>query len=371
MNYRRGAENYENMPGWQKAMYWLPAGLSSFASGLENFLAPLGLDNLMSSADRLTSNGAAPTSPIQYTSAMIRGEAESISPVLAFAYDFGTAAANLAPSILLSTATSGMLGAIGAPAAAARIAGMIPIAAPAAGNAYVQKVREGYTPEQAGMYSTLVGVSSAVLQYLIGGIAQLGGVAPGQLAAKISHLDNAIARVSLTAGVYMGFEAVKDVLREILQPLYATILLDEDYEIDFGSVAYSALMGAVMGGLFSAREIMRAAQPPPRPSEASSFVGYLDENGTDHFEGCGTPEAERVRLRELSKRYHPDTGANPDAEIYRHITKQYNMRKAWHQGGALRELQPPRAPIRPRTSKRPRRRTSTRRRRRSSMRHRS
>ncbi|MDR1130954.1 MAG: hypothetical protein LBL15_00855, partial [Oscillospiraceae bacterium] len=57
-----------------------------------------------------------PTSPVQYTSARVRQEAQDNSPVLGTLYDLGTIVSNVAPSVLVNALTGGL----GAPAAVAK-----------------------------------------------------------------------------------------------------------------------------------------------------------------------------------------------------------------------------------------------------------
>lgn len=251
LNWRQGVDNYQEMPWLGKATYWLPAGLDQFAGGVA----------------QLFSEEALPTSPVQVTSSMVREEAHDTSPVLGFAYDLGTTSANMAPSVLTSMAV-GLIN----PAAGA-VTGDILMGASAAGNAYNQKVKEGYSKDQARTYAVLVGASEACLQYLLGGVGQLGGVSETQLLSKIAQIDSGFARFALTMGVHGLSEGMEEGLQEILEPAFASIIFGEDYEVDPGDVIYSALMGFAMGDVFALPGEVGAQVRDSRTGKAYQAMG--------------------------------------------------------------------------------------------------
>ena len=76
-------------------------------------------------------------------------------------YDFLRTVTNMAPSIMLSVATSGLLSGLGVAAgvanAAGRIAGAGSMGLSAAGNAYNQAIKEGYDADRARTYAALIG----------------------------------------------------------------------------------------------------------------------------------------------------------------------------------------------------------------------
>lgn len=118
-----------------------------------------------------------PVSSTQITSQLIQQEAQEKSPALGTLYTLGTTLSNMAPSILASALGSWALGAAGLSAGTAsaigRAAGGTALGASAGGNAYTQKLNEGYSSEAAQNYATLVGASEGALQYLLGGIGAL------------------------------------------------------------------------------------------------------------------------------------------------------------------------------------------------------
>lgn len=183
---RQGAAQYEELGALGKALYWIPAGLDQFGSGIR----------------QLFQREAVPVSSTQITSQLIQQEAQEKSPVLGTLYTLGTTLSNMAPSILASALGSWALGAAGlsagTAAAVGRATGAATLGASAGGNAYTQKLNEGYSSEAAQNYATLVGASEGALQYLLGGIGALSKSGTGRIAAKIAGLDNALGRVART-----------------------------------------------------------------------------------------------------------------------------------------------------------------------------
>ena len=95
----------------------------------------------------------------------------------------------------------------------------------AGGNAYAEKIREGYTPDQALGYAVLVGASEGALQYLLGGISSLGGVSAEQIVARIAKINNGFAKFVLSLGTRALSEGMEEGLQEVLTSLFANALL--------------------------------------------------------------------------------------------------------------------------------------------------
>lgn len=314
LNYRLGAQNYADMGGLGKALYWIPAGLSQFSGGVE----------------QLFSREAVPTSPTLYTSSMIQQEAQERSPVLGTLYELGTTLSNMAPSILASS-----LGAwaLGMPAAAAGALGSATLGASAGGNAYTQALNEGYKPDEAREYAILVGASEGALQYLLGGMQNLGGAGVSAVASKIGALDNALGRIARSSGGRligsMISEGTEEGLQEMLEPAFRTLIFDEEYDANFGDVAYSFLLGALSAGVIegpgAVRESIQRRRQPSAP-DFSAMEGYLDENGVDNFQGART-------LDELDSRYMELANSeNAESLDWESIANQYRMARAYLRG---------------------------------------
>lgn len=323
---RQGAAQYEELGALGKALYWIPAGLDQFGSGIR----------------QLFQREAVPVSSTQITSQLIQQEAQEKSPVLGTLYTLGTTLSNMAPSILASALGSWALGAAGLSAGTAsaigRAAGGTALGASAGGNAYTQKLNEGYSSEAAQNYATLVGASEGALQYLLGGIGALSKSGTGHIAAKIAGLDNALGRVARTvsgstAARLLGSmisEGTEEGLQELLEPAFAAIIFDEEYEADFEDAAYAFLLGALSAGIIEGPAAIDYARRPAGFS-FRDMDGYAD-NGVDYFEGANTLEEVEARYRDLARQYHPDLGG--DAAIMAEINRQRTMARAFFRGRA-------------------------------------
>lgn len=323
---RQGAAQYEELGALGKALYWIPAGLDQFGSGIR----------------QLFQREAVPVSSTQITSQLIQQEAQEKSPVLGTLYTLGTTLSNTAPSILASALGSWALGAAGlsagTAAAVGRATGAATLGASAGGNAYTQKLNEGYSSEAAQNYATLVGASEGALQYLLGGIGALSKSGTGRIAAKIAGLDNALGRVARTvsgstAARLLGSmisEGTEEGLQELLEPAFAAIIFDEEYEADFEDAAYAFLLGALSAGIIEGPAAIAYARRPAGFS-FRDMDGYAD-NGVDYFEGANTLEEVEARYRELARQYHPDAGG--DTAIMAEINRQRTMARAFFRGRA-------------------------------------
>lgn len=323
---RQGAAQYEELGALGKALYWIPAGLDQFGSGIR----------------QLFQREAVPVSSTQITSQLIQQEAQEKSPVLGTLYTLDTTLSNMAPSILASALGSWALGAAGLSAGTAsaigRAAGGTALGASAGGNAYTQKLNEGYSSEAAQNYATLVGASEGALQYLLGGIGALSKSGTGRIAAKIAGLDNALGRVARTvsgstAARLLGSmisEGTEEGLQELLEPAFAAIIFDEEYEADFEDAAYAFLLGALSAGIIEGPAAIAYARRPAGFS-FRDMDGYAD-NGVDYFEGANTLEEVEALYRDLARQYHPDLGG--DAATMAEINRQRTMARAFFRGRA-------------------------------------
>lgn len=323
---RQGAAQYEELGALGKALYWIPAGLDQFVSGIR----------------QLFQREAVPVSSTQITSQLIQQEAQEKSPVLGTLYTLGTTLSNMAPSILASALGSWALGAAGlsagTAAAVGRATGAATLGASAGGNAYTQKLNEGYSSEAAQNYATLVGASEGALQYLLGGIGALSKSGTGRIAAKIAALDNALGRVARTvsgstAARLLGSmisEGTEEGLQELLEPAFAAIIFGEEYEANFEDAAYAFLLGALSAGVIEGPAAIAYARRPAGFS-FRDMDGYAD-NGVDYFEGANTLEEVEARYRDLARQYHPDVGG--DTAIMAEINRQRTMARAFFRGRA-------------------------------------
>ncbi len=162
--------------------------------------------------------------------------------------------ANMAPSILASTIVSAF-----ATPVAGQFVGASLMGASARGSARVQMINLGYSKKQADAYANLVGASEAALSYALSGIGKLGGrFSKGFIKNAVSGIDNGLLRFAVKFGGSMASEGLEEGLQEILNPLFMNIAAgyDTGARVNWSEVGYSALLGALSGGIIEGPSIM-------------------------------------------------------------------------------------------------------------------
>ena len=323
--YQKSAEQeYNDMKGWEKGLYWIPAGMEQFGTGIS----------------QLGHSEARSPSVTRRVSQMVQQDAYDTHPALGFAYDMGTSISNMAPSILLSMVAGPALGAAGlsagAAGAVARGIGSAALGASAGGNAYAEKRRQGYGKEEAAAYATLVGASEAGLQYILGGISKLGATPASKAASQVIKIDNAFGQAAIKLGSNMLSEGVEEGLQEILEPAFATLILDEKYQVSPQEVVTSFLMGALTAGLLEGAGAIRAGRAGQEVAnnggfDATAVDGYLGESGVDYFRGVKNLEETQTGM-EILKDYYNLGQEGADAATANDVARQYVMRCAWYDG---------------------------------------
>ena len=206
LNYRQGKQTADLITGIDipvveeaaELMYGLGAGVDQFVGGMKQFF----------------SEDALPVSATQYASSEI---ANSQDGLMKYAYSAATTVGNMAPSILVSSLT-------GMPLAGAATMGVS-----ASGNAYGEALRAGYSKGEARTYSLLVGASEGTLQYLLGGIGELGGMS-SKMMGKVAAIDSSLLRISAKLGISIGSEILEEELQLWLEPAFKSIIMGEDYD---------------------------------------------------------------------------------------------------------------------------------------------
>lgn len=323
LNQKVAESEYNDLGTAGKALYWVPAGIDQFASGIAQ------LGNSEARNQTVTNR----------VSQMVQQDAYDTHPALGFVYDMGTSISNMTPSILLSAVAGPALGAAGLSASTAgAVAGGIgsaALGASAGGNAYAEKRRQGYSEDEAAAYATLVGASEAGLQYVLGGISKLGATPLAKATEMVSKIDNAFGQAAIKLGANMLSEGVEEGLQSVLEPAFATLILDEKYQVSPQEVVTSFLMGALTAGLlegWGAVRAGRAGQEVARNGgfDATAVAGYMGESGVDYFRGVSNLEEASQGLDILDDYYGLSQGKNED--IRADVERQYAMRSAWYEG---------------------------------------
>lgn len=209
-----------------KVAFSLPAGVMNWADGVRQNFSP---------------DEALPTSPTAFASRKIRS---TLNGTAGFLYDAGHSVGNMAPSILASTVT-------GAPLIGAAMMGL-----GAKGNAQSWALKNGFSPEEANNYGILIGLSETMLEKVLGGITKLGGgMMKNAFVGQLNAIDSGLIRFVSKVGASAFSEGLEEGVQEVLEPVFQSIALGEEYTpAELSDVVYAALLGAFTGGLFEGAE---------------------------------------------------------------------------------------------------------------------
>ena len=337
LNARIGVAHAKSMRDSDRgtALGAVNTGLYGFGAGVDQFAGGIG---------QLFSSERLPTSAAQFGSAYVRNDLADSGPKFLgsslgqIGYDMTTTAGNMAPSILLSYLTAG----VATPAALTPVIGSTTMSSAigstvlglsAGGNAYNSALQQGYSKGQAATYGTLIGISEGGLQYLMGGIKALSGTGGGKIAAKITGIDNACLKLAANLAVSSVKEAAEEGLQSVLDAVFRSTVFKEELNINFNDVAYSALLGALSGGLFEGvAQVTANGRGGTAALETGMFSadtdGYLGNGGRDYFAGVDDVNELGKTYRELAKQNHPDVGGQNS--VMSDIDRQYDMKKAYY-----------------------------------------
>ena len=292
MNYRKGMEQVSDIRNIDNDfLRALAIGAHSVGTGMAN--AGAGYNQLFSEE-------AIPTTAMQYASEELMGELGTVGRAL---YSAGSTVGNMLPTILLSAG----LGALGVSGAVAGGAASAAMGASAAGSTYTQAVKEGYAPDKAKTYATLVGASEAALQYLLGGIGKLGGVTDDAILAKVKTIDNVLARMALTGAVKIGSEVGEEELQLFLEPAIRSVVFSEDYNVpQMEEIIETAVVSALSTGLLEGPGIISARFEGPdmgsNPVQASEpAVDPVMEQAAEMPKRDGAKKADGEPLANVSE----------------------------------------------------------------------
>lgn len=245
LNERYGKAIFNSIEGTPaEYLYFVPAGLDQFTTGIKNVFN--------------FSDEYVPASSIAVGSSLVREDLGKKHGTLGTTlYDIGTTTVNMIPSIATGAAVGAAVGTVN-PALGAKISAVTTatlMGASAKGNAYVEKINAGWSVAEAQKYSTIVGVSEACLQYVLNGVS----VGAGALTKRVTQnalngIKNGFLKGLAKLGISMCSEAIEEGLQEIFDPFYENFALgyaeNGIEDIDWEQVAYSAVLGGLSGALF-------------------------------------------------------------------------------------------------------------------------
>lgn len=192
--------------------------IASVGQGLANYVDSVGIKDYSNDATMVAMQ-------------KLQSEAKGLDKFLMGA---GTTVGNMLPSIVLSYFTSGLASGLGAaPKVASRIGSLTnasSVGISAKGSAYKQKIAEGWNPDDAEAYSTLIGVSEASLEAILSGIVGTTGFGAEDLLKKADMIDNALLRFTAKSSIRLGSEELEEIAQLFLEPTFEMIVKGGDYD---------------------------------------------------------------------------------------------------------------------------------------------
>ena len=310
LNTRKAAKDFKKYEGntFAELLFGAEAGLDQFKSGMQN-LFNFEDDYIPSSSTQILSGMvredlADSSIPMWYNFKEGKWEDKVLGNSLGQgAYDLTTTSFNMVPSIL----TSAAIGTINP--VAGQVVGAGLMGASASGNAYAEALNLGYDKGQARMYSGLVGVSEATLQYLLGGIGKLGG---GKLTTEAvvkiaNNMDNALARIALKLGANAAGEFTEEYLQEVLDPFFRNLTLgtNEDIKLFSTEALYAGILGALSAGVLEGGSTIKA---DIKTSKLGKSVQKAD-GGVERLKKLGTTFAADTVAYQIADKVTNETGA--------------------------------------------------------------
>ena len=230
LNQRKGTEIASNLEDktFRELMFAGIAGLDTAGNNTANLF-------------NFSGDYKAP-SAVAYAGQAVREDLEDVGPYLPevlggaslgqLGYDVISTTANMAPSLAVGAFSPNLGAAL--------------MGASAAGGAYQEALNDGYSKEQARLYSALVGASEAGMEKILGGFGEIGGELTKGITRKlVGGVENAIAKAALELGGSMISEGFEEGLQEVITPWIKNLTLMTDEDVNWEEVAYSTLLGAL------------------------------------------------------------------------------------------------------------------------------
>ena len=147
----------------------------------------------------------------------------------------------MTPTIVASKLTGGATGI----ASVGKAAGSALLLLGSAGEAYGDALDKGYDKPAARAYSALVGLSETVLQNVLGGISEFGGL-PAKLEGFIKKIKNALLKGVAKYGISAFGEVAEEELQSVLEPAFRTIIFGEEYDMPTAQEAIDTALVALL-----------------------------------------------------------------------------------------------------------------------------
>lgn len=191
---------------------------------------------------------------------ILAGASQGGSNISQLMFDTAQTTGNMLPMII----TSALLTKAGAPEIAAEIVGAGLMSMSSAGNTYQQALAEGWEKEDARTFAAITGAAEGAMQYLIGGISELGGVSEEQLLSVAKRINDAGLRFATETGVHILSETTEELAQNRLESYLRSQFRGEDFtwwdDDDWYTVIVTAMSTGALEGPKAGIQIHRDTQ---------------------------------------------------------------------------------------------------------------
>ncbi len=274
-------------------------------TSLGGFVA--GYDEAMKGIEQVGRGVLGDEAPVQ-RSAM--GEAQKqIAPTLEggakLANDILFSAGQMVPAVVVGAATGGA----GVAPTLANALGAGVTGLTSAGSTYGNTVEEGYSPDQARLYSVINGALEAGLQYALGGIKGVssGGIlkgVAGDLSKKLASSPKVVQKIASIAAS-AGDEFTEEWLQGVIDSFVRNSVLGEENDINpfTWDKIYQGIIGAIMGGGSNVPSaIATPALDAKLGTETMDAIKAEDAGRAMGTVDVNTPEGRSAMVEDIEKR---------------------------------------------------------------------
>lgn len=179
---------------------------------------------------------------------ILAGSSQGGSNVSQLLFDTAQTTGNMLPMII----TSALLAKAGLPEAIPELVGAGMMSMSSYGNTYQQALAEGWEKEDARTFAAITGAAEGAMQYLIGGISELGGVSEEQLLSVAKRINDAGLRFVTETGVHILSETTEELAQNRLESYLKSQFRGEDFtwwdDDDWYTVIVTALSTGALEG---------------------------------------------------------------------------------------------------------------------------
>ena len=194
-----------------------------------------GVDSFGTGVKQLFSEEALPTTATAFANEELLNDLDGFEKLL---YQSGNTVGNMAPSVAVGFLNPTL--------------GMATQGASAAGGAYGQARKEGYSKEEAATYGVIIGGMEFATSKLLSGVSGMTGKLPEKAMSKIATFENGLLRTGAKYGISVASEITEEEVQLWLEPFVRTIAFGEDYDAPaIEEMAETAIVTALSTGMLN------------------------------------------------------------------------------------------------------------------------